>query len=134
MRLFYTKMEQESLIKQNIRVTWKLKASTRVTVFTWLMLRNKILTIDNLVKRGWNMPNRCCLCQREEESVTHLFTHCLYIKIVINTLMMTNENMDFRQGNYKKCILNRTNRNIAKSQVTLCFVTWRERCARIFKE
>ena len=30
--------------------------------FLWTTARDRILTIDNLVKRGQSLVNRCCLC------------------------------------------------------------------------
>ena len=36
----------------------------------------KALTIDNLRKCGLIIQNWCCLCQRDGESVDHLFLHC----------------------------------------------------------
>uniref|UniRef100_A0A7N2R9K8 DNA repair protein RAD51 homolog 3 n=1 Tax=Quercus lobata TaxID=97700 RepID=A0A7N2R9K8_QUELO len=41
-----------------------------------------ILTIDNLVKRGFTLVNRCCTCRYCEESVDHLLLH--YLKISDN--------------------------------------------------
>ena len=35
-----------------------------------------ILAIDNLVKRGFTLVNRCCMCRCCGESVDHLLLHC----------------------------------------------------------
>ena len=45
----------------------------RVSFFVWETSRNKILTINQLKKRGWNMPNRCYLSKEKEEASDHLF-------------------------------------------------------------
>ncbi|RVW68175.1 putative apyrase 4 [Vitis vinifera] len=39
---------------------------------TW----GKILTLDRLQKRGWQLPNRCFLCASEVENVNHILIHC----------------------------------------------------------
>ncbi|CAL1355220.1 unnamed protein product [Linum trigynum] len=44
----------------------------------WMVFYKKILTLDNLKKRGFNLPNRCALCKDEEESVNHLFVSCTF--------------------------------------------------------
>ena len=63
-------------IKLRIQVIWKLEAPTKVTVFMWLMLRNKVLTIDNILRRkGW-------------ETVQHLFMHFEYAKLVQRKLQV----------------------------------------------
>jgi zinc-binding in reverse transcriptase len=39
-------------IKNPLRVLWKLQLPIKITVFMWLLLQNKLFTIDNLAKRG----------------------------------------------------------------------------------
>lgn len=39
----------------------------------------KILTLNHLQSRGWNLANRCILCM-EEELVNHLFIYCSMTK------------------------------------------------------
>ena len=55
-----------------------LKVPQRVMVFGWLMIQNKLLMIDNLVDRGWLVPNRCVMCKRASESVQHIFNGCYF--------------------------------------------------------
>lgn len=75
---FYNKMEQEPLIRNKISLIWKLKAPTRVAVFTWLMLQNKILTVDNLVRRGWNYQIDVPYA-RKQKSLYCICTHTAHI-------------------------------------------------------
>ena len=51
----------------------------------WLTLNNKILTWDNLQKRGWKGPNRCALCFSVEEIVTHFFHFNFYAEAMWKT-------------------------------------------------
>ena len=39
---------------------WWAKVPKRVSFFLWTAARGGILTIDNLVKRGQSLVNRCC--------------------------------------------------------------------------
>jgi zinc-binding in reverse transcriptase len=57
---------------------WKIGAPPRVTIFIWLMLNNRILTIDNLMRRRFQMTNICSLCWKDNETVQHLFFSCIY--------------------------------------------------------
>ena len=41
---------------------WCAKVPKWVSFFLWTAARDGILTIDNLVKRGQSLVNRCCLC------------------------------------------------------------------------
>ena len=55
-RSFYKGIEDFPMNMDSINRIWKIKAPPRVKIFIWLMLRNKILTMDNLIKRGWQTP------------------------------------------------------------------------------
>jgi hypothetical protein len=41
----------------------------------WLIMRNNILTKDNLLKRGWHGDDTCHICGMKE-SVNHLLLNC----------------------------------------------------------
>ncbi|OVA02896.1 Reverse transcriptase zinc-binding domain [Macleaya cordata] len=56
----------------------------KVGFFLWLLNQEKLLTQDNLQRRGWNFPNHCYLCEEETETVRHLFIECKYSKEVWN--------------------------------------------------
>jgi hypothetical protein len=38
----------------------------------------RILTVDNLRRRGFYLANWCCLCKMNEETINHLFIHYEY--------------------------------------------------------
>jgi hypothetical protein len=42
-----------------------------------MAVRSKILTLDNLGRRGIVVVNRCWLCEIEGELVDHLLLHCV---------------------------------------------------------
>jgi hypothetical protein len=44
--------------------------------FVWTVVHSKILTLDNLGRRGLVVVNRCWLCEMEGESVDHILLHC----------------------------------------------------------
>ena len=57
-------------------IIWRSWGLMRVSFFAWEASWNKILTIDQLKRRGWNMPNRCYLCKVEQETNDHLILFC----------------------------------------------------------
>ena len=57
---------------------WRTKVPKRVSFFLWTVANNGILTIDNLIKKGQSMANRCYLCCCDGESVNHLLLHCKF--------------------------------------------------------
>jgi hypothetical protein len=59
---------------------WKVKVPPRVAFFSWTAALGKILTADNLRRRGLILVSWCCLCKADGESVDHLLLHCAYAK------------------------------------------------------
>lgn len=70
----------------NLPFLWNLKIPLRVKIFLWLADRNKLLTADNLRKRGWHGPTICNLCYSDAESVEHILHHYFYAVSVWNWL------------------------------------------------
>lgn len=58
----YKALEGRSLLVNNLHNMWTIRAPMRVMVFTWLMLQDRVLTVDNLMRRGWSMVNMCYMC------------------------------------------------------------------------
>jgi hypothetical protein len=71
--LYKKKMEDQILIPY--KFLWKSKLPHKIKVFFWLVVRNKILTKDNLKKRSWIGSLNCCFCG-VDESIDHLFFQC----------------------------------------------------------
>jgi len=53
-----------------------VKSPMRVALFFWTALWGKILTIDNINKRGFSLVGWCCLFCCSRETVYHLLLHC----------------------------------------------------------
>ena len=60
----------------------KREGPIKAEITLWLTLNNKLLTWDNLQKRGWIGPSRCALCHSDEETSSHLFNLCSYAKSI----------------------------------------------------
>lgn len=137
-KTFYVMYEEGPHVISSISKFWKIKAPMRVMVFGWLMLHNKILTVDNLVKRGWELVNRCCLCREQAETVKHLFRNCRYTQEVRLELSrripyLTHCQL-FVQGSYWRTLLYSTDKRVKQLQIVLIFAVWKERCRRVFQE
>lgn len=48
------------------------KAPPRIAFFLWATILGRILTVDNLRLWGFQLVNRCCLCNKDEETINHL--------------------------------------------------------------
>lgn len=79
--------EEEKGVFSNL---WKSLAPSKVVAFAWRAPINRIPTKANLVSRnvhGLEDLNLCILCNRMEESTTHLFLHCDVASLVWSKLM-----------------------------------------------
>lgn len=57
-------------------MVWKSKVLPKINFFIWTLLKGKILTTENLQKRGINGPSCCLNCYAAEASMHHLFVDC----------------------------------------------------------
>ena len=57
---------------------WKWGLPMKTIIFSWLLIANRILTWDNLLKKGFSGPGICPFCCSEEENVTHIMITCPY--------------------------------------------------------
>jgi hypothetical protein len=73
---FYRALSPRGLRSFPWKSVWRSKAPPRVAFFVWTAAHSKILTLDNLGRRGLVVVNRCWLCETEGESVDHLLLHC----------------------------------------------------------
>ena len=56
-------------------MAWVKGMTPKINIFFWIILQNKILTLDNIKKRGFFIVNQCGLCENDEESVDHIMLH-----------------------------------------------------------
>lgn len=52
----------------------------------WLMLKNSIMTKDNLLRRGWTGSEQCHFCSGDE-TVDHLLFQCALAKLIWQTVV-----------------------------------------------
>ena len=55
---------------------WNPFVPTNVSFFSCEASWDKVLTLDNLKRRGRALVNMCFLSEEEEETIEHLFVHC----------------------------------------------------------
>ena len=63
---------------------WTKAMPVKISCFIWLSLRNRILTWENLQKKGFHGPGICVLCYSKEETVENLFINCKIWRTVID--------------------------------------------------
>jgi hypothetical protein len=64
------------------RQLWKTWAPAKCKMFLWLAIWNRCWTADRLAKRGLSHPDKCPLCDQEDETIQHLLTTCVVARQV----------------------------------------------------
>jgi len=75
-RSFYKALACKEAIHFLWKSIWRTKVPLKVAFFAWTAAQGKILTLDNLRKKGVVVIDRCCMCKLNGESVDHLLLHC----------------------------------------------------------
>eukprot|EP00253_Pinus_taeda_P022159 PITA_22159 len=57
---------------------WRQQGWMKINTFMWLVHHKKILTWENIRKRGIMGPSRCQLCEEQEETTEHILNSCSY--------------------------------------------------------
>ena len=65
---------------------WRAYVPPKVAFFAWEASWGKILTLDQLQRKGYSLENRCFLCLSEAETVDHLLLHCVKMRALWNLL------------------------------------------------
>ena len=66
---------------------WNPIVPPKLGFFAWEASWGKVLTLDQLKRRGFTLVNRCFLCEEEEETIDHLLIHCSIAKMLWNLLL-----------------------------------------------
>ena len=82
MKSLYTALESGTSVSFPWSNIWKAWVQHRVNFFAWEVTWGKILTLDQVQKRGWPLANRCLLCHVEEEFIGHLLVRCAKTRIL----------------------------------------------------
>jgi hypothetical protein len=109
---------------------------TKDKTFSWLLIEDKLLTWNNLLKRGWQGPRLCLLCRGNEETVFHLFVQCPFTVSIWNKILNHFKLVFGWSGStVLECFDYWMRRNYAYSSLPtfICWYIWNERNLAIFE-
>ncbi|OVA14202.1 Reverse transcriptase zinc-binding domain [Macleaya cordata] len=66
---------------------WNHMIPPKLCFFFWTAVLDKILTLNNLKKRGHQLANCCFLCSRAEETPAHLLLNCHYSRRIWDSIL-----------------------------------------------
>lgn len=62
----------------NWQTLWNIVVPSKVSFLAWLLVGKRVLTHDNLQRRGFRLASRCFLCNLEREDSDYLFISCQF--------------------------------------------------------
>jgi hypothetical protein len=68
------------------RSIWKSQFHCE-SISLWTATLGKILTLDNLCKRGIIVVELCCMCKQSGKSINHLLLHCEVARVLWSVLV-----------------------------------------------
>ena len=72
----YRHLEGDTSEAISVGLIWNSCIPPKVSVFTREVWWGKVLTMDQLKKRGFQLTSRCPLCKEDEETIDHFLFHC----------------------------------------------------------
>jgi hypothetical protein len=66
---------------------WQSWAPGKCKFFMWLAAHNKCWRTDRLAKRGLPPPDKCPLCDKEEETINHLLLSCVFARQICHGIL-----------------------------------------------
>ncbi len=83
----YNFLQDGGVVDKRFAQLWKIGTPLKVKIFVWLVLKKRVLTADNLLKRGRSGEGMCSLCSEGGETMEHLFMSCPFTKDLLLGLL-----------------------------------------------
>ncbi|KAJ3672310.1 hypothetical protein LUZ60_007031 [Juncus effusus] len=116
---------------------WSVKVPLKMKVFIWLFKQNRVLTQDNLRRRGMIIINRCSLCCNQLETTQHLAGECLYVQYHWSKLC--SKLREIKSTDPFHLVFTYASEGMGGDplrQIAFLFMfcVWRQRCRKVFEE
>jgi hypothetical protein len=76
----YQALYNASVYFQPYNLIWGTWAPRKCKFFLWLVAHNRCWTADRLARKGLSHPDRCPLCEQEDETINHLLSACMFAR------------------------------------------------------
>jgi len=120
---------------------WRCQRWMKIKLFMWVVYHKKIMTWDNIRKRGVQGPSRCLLCEAQQETLEHLLNNFIFTSWLWDFFATIFQQSNRDRGSIISTLINwRKSDNEILNSVwahTPSFIiwnVWKQRNKRIFKE
>jgi hypothetical protein len=115
---------------------WSWQLPLKLKLFLWLGASNKLLTWENLQKKGRHGPGLCVLCREATEDIHHLLLHCRFTQTVWqHILQQLSLSFHWTGASFPECFATWTFDLAAPPSlaVFVCWHIWKERNMSLFE-
>lgn len=122
------------------KIIWHQNRIPKCAFITWLVMHERLLTKDSLLRFGIQADQECSICHQAEESIPHLFFDCAITKqVCADTLheILHISNCPMIGGQWQQWLLQWKGPRASKVLVAftvVIYVCWREHNMRIFQD
>jgi hypothetical protein len=124
---------------------WKANTEPKCKFFAWLVLHNKALIADNMLKKNWERNPTCPLCYCLPETADRLFSKCNFAEALWQSIApvfhLPHYQAMNQQGGLVDWVLHLSSSgdtNTKRSKLDILFFfwwcLWKERNRRIFED
>lgn len=105
----------------------------------WLVMKQKVPTMDNLLEKGWSDGENCVFCLSSSETMDHPFGSCLSAKPLLEVLLPNKRYLTLCSSiswlwDDNKIKGDSLERRELATVVTTWWVIWLEQNCRIFQD
>ena len=123
-------------------LVWNPWVPKRVSFFAWEAIWGRILTMDQLKRRGWILPSRCFLCKVEEESTNHVLIHYPKVAMIWHLIFALFGVQWVMPNSIKETILSWSGSFVGKKRkkawnatpLCLFWTLWKDKNRRVFED
>ncbi|RVX05413.1 hypothetical protein CK203_013534 [Vitis vinifera] len=125
-----------------VKIIWNPWVPSKVRFFAWEACWGKVLTLDQLQRRGWSLVNRRALCKEESETIDLFLLHCVKARVLWQLMFSLFRIQWIISGSVQDTLLGWLSFPVgrrcrkARRATPLCifWTIWKERNQRVFED
>ncbi|XP_073111220.1 uncharacterized protein [Elaeis guineensis] len=139
-RSCYDFLLNEGVISPLEQWFWNLPILKKAKLFFWLAFHDKVLTKENLIKRGVATVENCLLCNESGETLNHLMLQYSYSRFYWHIIFSPFSSLDLPQSFPDVWVSWRHSHHVRSLSpalkclfITVVWSLWKERNTRVFR-
>ncbi len=134
----YTFLQDSGVREDRFTRLWQVRTPLKVKIFEWLLLRSRLPTKENLLRRGWSGDAGCVLYGNDMETADYLFLTCPTTRsLLLDVTLFKRALCSFLSARGLWDETSRKGGSLRRREletlITMWWVIWKERNCRTFE-